>query len=471
MRFSLTNEPIKVPSLDHDSAGGFVTFEGKVRNHADGLAVIGLEYEAYAEMATEQGEALLEEAAERFGLLSVKIVHRIGKLQIGDTAVVVQVASAHRREAFEACEWIMDQLKWRVPIWKRETYANGVSDWVSAGQPIAASEDEAMFERQMRLPEVGKSGQLALANAKVLLVGAGGLASGCLPSLVGAGVGTIGLVDPDTVDISNLHRQTLFAASDVGRLKVERAMAFAKRLRPSVRIQTFPEMATDANAEALVGAFDWIVDGTDSLATKFLLNRVCKRLEKPLVTASVYKFEGQLMTVLPGGPCLESLFPEIPPDHCVGTCAQSGVLGVVPCLLGLLQANEVIKGILGLPVLGDQLALIDLLTLEFTKISRQQSSQSQIEDRTTWDLARLPHDLENFDIVDIRELHEVPVLSLRHKRFPMMGCYTESWNRPTIFVCASGSRSYRLAADLRAAGSTMVYSLQMGVDNSDLSHD
>lgn len=467
MKFVLSSEPLRVEPVDAPAAGGFVTFEGRVRNHADGREVIGLEYEAYSEMAHAQGAALLSEAITRFGLTDARAVHRTGKLMIGEVAVIVQAASAHRREAFGACEWIMDQLKWRIPIWKRETYADGVSDWVSAGAAPSMPEDQEMFIRQVRLREVGAIGQERLSNARVLLVGAGGLAAGSLAPLVGAGIGTIGIVDPDTVERSNLHRQTLFTAADIGRQKAERAATFAKRLRPAVNVHAYPEELTAQNADSMVQSYDWVVDGTDSLATKFLLNRICRKWGKPLITASVHQFEGQVLVVTPDGPCLQCLFPEVPPDHCVGTCAQSGVLGVVPFLLGGMQANEVIKGVLGLPILDRHLALIDLRTLETTRIARTVHPSCPIctaslpGSAPSWDLTVLPS--EPFDLIDIRDIDEGPLLAVAHQRVPMKECYQRAWERSTIFVCASGHRSYRLAADLRAAGNGHVFSLRSGL--------
>ena len=463
MRFLLSTTPIAPVPMQHEEAGGFVVFEGKVRNHAEGHTVVGLEFEAFAEMATTQGEALVDEAIERFSLLDARVIHRVGKLVIGDTAVVVQTASAHRRESFEACEWIMDQIKWRVPIWKRETYSTGVAEWVIPGQAASGQLDDAMFARQMRLPEIGEEGQAALAKARVLLVGVGGLAAGSLPSLVGSGIGTLGLVDADLVEVSNLHRQTLFGASDVGRMKVERAAVFARRLRPNLTVQTFPVRLTESNAEQIVSGYDWIVDGTDSLSTKFLLDRVCQRLRRPLVTASVHQFEGQLLTVQPEGPSLADLFPEPPPDHCVGTCAQSGVLGVVPSLMGVLQANEVIKGILGLPILDRTLLLFDFRTLEATTI-RRKASGIQAPADSPWDIEPTTENLNSFDLVDIRDMDETPELTHPHKRVPLHACYEAEWQRPTLFVCASGRRSYRLVADLRAQGVRDVFSLLGGIE-------
>lgn len=473
MSFHLSFEPLAVATLDFSEAGGFVTFEGKVRNHSNERNVKRLEYEAYQEMAESQGHALVQEAIARFNLHDARVVHRLGLLDIGDVAVIVQTASSHRRNSFEACEWIMDQIKWRVPIWKRETYEDGVSEWVHSapsGPPLDL--EAGMFDRQIRLPGVGKVGQIKLQSARVLLVGVGGLATGSMPPLVGAGVGTLGLVDPDVVELSNLHRQTLFGTSDIGRQKVERAATFAKNLRPSIQVETYPEPLNALNVERFVTSFDWIIDGTDSLETKFLLNRFCRMYGKPLITASVHQFEGQIMTILPDGPCLQCLFPEIPPDHCVGTCANTGVLGVVPEILGAMQANEVIKAILGLSTLSGHLLLIDLLTLEIVKLDRKSNSLCPIcsgaksSAKLEWDLVDLPK--FEFALVDIREPSEQPIITLPHHRLPIDECYKTAFQVPTVFVCATGKRSFRLTADLRARGNLEVFSLQNGIKNRDL---
>jgi len=465
MRFRLTPEPlVSSPLMDH-GAGGFVTFEGKVRNHANGRAVTGLEYEAFPEMAIAQGDALLAEAIERFELTDAAVVHRTGALSLGETAVIVQTAAPHRREAFAACEWIMDQLKWRVPIWKRETYSDGVSEWVHAGSPPTI--EETRFDRQIRLPEVGHEGQARLVEARVLLVGVGGLAAGAIPPLVGAGIGTLGLVDSDTVEETNLHRQTLFTPGDVGRAKVDRAAAFCRRLWPGIHVEVFPVRLDASNVDALVQSYDWVVDGTDSLTTKFLLNAACQRHGKPFVTASVHRFEGQILTVFPGGPCLQCLFPEPPGDGCVGVCADEGVLGVLPFTLGALEANEVIKGILGLSGATDELVLVDLLSLETTRLKRAKRDGCPgcdgiwAEPRLEWEVDAIP---AGYDLVDIREPNETPGITIPHQKVVMAECYSRTWTRPTVFVCARGARSARLVADLRAQGCANVYSLAGGIE-------
>jgi len=470
--FRLTDQPIVVEPLDCASAGGFVLFDGKVRNHAGGLDVLKLEYEAYPELALAEGNKLVQEAMDRFGLCAVDIVHRTGSLEIGESAVVIQVAAPHRREAFAGCEWIIDKLKIRVPIWKRETYVDGDSGWVGADAPPAPQGfDEAFFRRQIVLSEIGPEGQKKLASASVLLVGVGGLGSGCLPALVGAGIGRIGLVDPDAVELSNLHRQTIYRAEDTGRSKVERAAAFATRLRPTAVIETHEVGLSAENVDHLVSNYDWVIDGTDSLEVKFILNAACKRHAKHLVTASVHTFEGQLMTVSPDGPCLNCLFPEPPSSGCVGTCGDNGVLGVLPGLFGMLQANEVLKGVLGYgPTLANESLLMDLRSGDTMKLRRSlregclgcQGIAVANDLVVTYEeaQARWP----DFVLVDIREGADT-VLPVEHL------CRTDADLKEAtpesilVLSCMRGMRSQRVAMELRSRGHAQVFSLKGGASS------
>lgn len=472
--FQLSHEAIQPPTVPCPEAGGFVSFVGRVRDHAQGRRVLFLEYEAYEEMALREGERLLEQAVERFGLLRAAAIHRLGKLAVGEAAVWIEVGAAHRREAFLGCEWIIDQLKVRVPIWKRETFANGDSGWVGINDVgLAPAGLEGRYRRQMRLPEVGHEGQDRLAAATVLVVGAGGLGCGCLPALAGAGIGTIGIADGDEVALDNLHRQLAYGVADVGRPKVERAAAFLRRLNPDVRIVEAPGYIDASTVDQLVGGYDWIVDGTDSLSVKRLLNRACKRLGKTLVTASIHRFEGHVMTVTPGGPCLECLFPEWPEEGCVGTCAESGVLGVVPAIFGQLQAAEVLKGVLGAGAgLGETMAILDLRDLRLDMIRRcrragclgcQGVALPQEAPLEVRDLAEAKRLLGDFVLIDVRELGEAPPLERPHRKAPASSFDASSAPGPAVLCCASGVRSLALVRQLRALGRTDVLSLRGGL--------
>jgi molybdopterin/thiamine biosynthesis adenylyltransferase len=416
-----------------------------------------------------EGNALLDEAKATFGLLHASVIHRTGTLVIGESAVLIQVAAPHRREAFAGCEWIIDQLKVRVPIWKRETYADGDSGWVGADAKADNSRfDDLFFERQMRLGEVGPEGQQKLKNTRVLLVGVGGLGSGCLPALVGAGIGSIGFVDGDIVELSNLHRQTIYVSTDVGRSKTERAAAFAIRLRPNVHTEVFPEPITEANVDKLVGAYGWIIDGTDSLEVKFLLNAACKKAGKPLVTASIHRFEGHIMTITPGGPCLNCLFPEPPATDSVGTCAEEGVMGVLPGIFGMLQANEVLKGILGYgDVLSHHLMTFDLRTGKTQMIERSHRDdcagcRGEFSGMIlSLDEARTK--LGKFRLIDIRENPE-HCLPVDHEKISAFDLIADPGDGPIVVSCNRGSSSLRTVQQLRKMGFSNVYSLRGGAE-------
>ncbi|MGE5413363.1 MAG: HesA/MoeB/ThiF family protein, partial [Syntrophomonadaceae bacterium] len=231
--------------------------------------------------------------------------------------------------------------------------------------PSKLSEEELRrYARHLVLPEVGLEGQRRLKAARVLVVGAGGLGSPVSLYLAAAGVGTIGLVDFDAVDASNLHRQVLFGTGDVGRPKPQAASERLRGLNPNVRVEPFEERLTSANALEIVRAFDVIADGTDNFPTRYLVNDACVLTGKPNAYASVFRFEGQVSVFwAEKGPCYRCLFAEPPPPGLVPSCADGGVLGVLPGLLGTMQAAETLKLVLGAgePLIG-RLLLVDALT-------------------------------------------------------------------------------------------------------------
>lgn len=457
--FRLSRDPIQLPQLSADAAGGFASFEGKVRDHADGRAVRSLEYEAFDDMAEREGGRLVQEAIDRFGLLAAECVHRVGHLQIGETAVAITVAAPHRREAFAACEFIVDELKKRVPIWKKEHYAEGESEWVGT-QPVASAD---LYRRQTILKEVGEEGQARLGQSRVLVVGAGGLGCPALMYLAAAGVGTVGICDRDSVDPTNLHRQILFGAPDIHKPKAAAAAATLSRLYPNIRFPVHPERIDASNARELLAGYDLVLDCTDSFHAKFLLNDQCVQLGKTLILASIHQFEGQIQATVPGeGPCLRCLYPEAPTEGCVGTCAESGVLGVTAGLLGVMQATEAIKNLLGMESpLFDQTLLVDLKDWTTLRIRRNRNAECPACGNGTmekpleidWTQAR---SMENVVWLDIREPFEVLVnkgpKDIDWVRFPMSKYTGEAPEGVLMVVCAHGARSARMAADLRQRG-------------------
>jgi adenylyltransferase/sulfurtransferase len=217
-------------------------------------------------------------------------------------------------------------------------------------------DDIQRYSRHILLGEVGGTGQARLCAARVLVVGAGGLGSPLILYLAAAGIGTIGIVDGDTVDLSNLQRQVAHTTAGLGRLKAESAAAAAQAINPGVAIDIHATRITPDNALDLIGRYDIVCDGTDNFATRFLVADACVLARRTLVSAAVLRFEGQLSIFkphVPGQPCYRCLYPEAPPDGMVPTCGEAGVLGAVTGVMGTLQATEVLKEILGI---GDSMA-------------------------------------------------------------------------------------------------------------------
>ncbi|MBI5836890.1 MAG: molybdopterin-synthase adenylyltransferase MoeB [Candidatus Eisenbacteria bacterium] len=226
------------------------------------------------------------------------------------------------------------------------------------------------YSRHLILPEVSEEGQRRLKAARVLLVGAGGLGSPLALYLAAAGVGTLGVVDSDAVDETNLHRQVLHGDADVGSPKTESASRAILRANPHVRVETHETRLTSANALEILAPYDVVADGSDNFPTRYLVNDACVLLGKPDVYGSVHRFEGQVSVfAAPGGPCYRCLYPEPPPPGLVPSCAEAGVLGVLPGTVGLLQATEVMKWLLGIgePLVG-RLLLYDALAVGFREL-------------------------------------------------------------------------------------------------------
>jgi molybdopterin/thiamine biosynthesis adenylyltransferase/rhodanese-related sulfurtransferase len=253
--------------------------------------------------------------------------------------------------------------------------SGGFQAWKGQGlewtQPAYLSEQQKQrYSRHLLIPEVGSEGQAKLLASRVLLIGAGGLGSPAALYLAAAGVGTIGIVDFDVVDLSNLQRQVLHTSDRVGEKKVDSARQTLTALNPDVSVVAHEEMLVADNVERLIAGYDVILDGTDTFETRYLLNDAAVAAGIPVVHASVFRFEGQLTTFVPyEGPCYRCLYPTPPPPELAPGCSVAGVLGVVPGIMGLLQANEVLKLLLGIgDTLAGRLLLFDALATEFTEL-------------------------------------------------------------------------------------------------------
>ncbi|WP_441286368.1 molybdopterin-synthase adenylyltransferase MoeB [Sorangium sp. KYC3313] len=251
----------------------------------------------------------------------------------------------------------------------------GFSRWKDMAYPVEmppnlTDAQRDRYSRHLLLPEVGEAGQAKLLASKVLLLGAGGLGSPAALYLAAAGVGTIGLVDADVVDNSNLQRQILHATSRVGKPKVDSAEIAIRDLNPDVKVVKFQERVDSGNVDRIFEQFDIIVDGCDNFPTRYLVNDASVFTKKPVVHGSIFRFEGQVTTFMPGvGPCYRCLYPEPPPPHLAPSCQEAGVLGILPGTVGMIQATEAIKLILGIgaPLIG-RLLTYDSLRMKFGEL-------------------------------------------------------------------------------------------------------
>jgi molybdopterin/thiamine biosynthesis adenylyltransferase/molybdopterin synthase catalytic subunit/rhodanese-related sulfurtransferase len=485
------------------ACGGYASFEGWVRDHNEGQQVRHLEYEAFELLANKEGDRIIAEAVARFGVEHAACVHRVGDLQLGEMAVWVGVSARHRQEAFLACRYIIDEVKHRVPIWKKEHYLNGDSGWVNCERCAAVAHEHehapdpqhphphahthSDYSRQQALKEVGAQGQARLRVARVLVVGAGGLGVPVLSYLAGAGIGRLGIVDGDTLEASNLHRQPLYSFESVGQPKAQLAAARLRALNPDIDVQVYGLRLTAANAAELIGAWDLVIDCTDNFSTKFLINDACVTARKPAILSSIYQYEGQLQVIRPDmqGACLRCIWPQATRDGLVGNCAEAGVLGPVPGVFGSLQALEALKILLGLPgQLGDELLVMDLLSLQVSRMKARRASACAAGPcvRIPAAAGAAPGSLErHFDslaaaqgagyiVIDIREPQEVaeePLPGTGVRLLPMQQLLRADahlgQDEHYLLVCASGRRSLAAAQTLQDRGFSAVVSLTGGL--------
>jgi molybdopterin/thiamine biosynthesis adenylyltransferase/rhodanese-related sulfurtransferase len=263
--------------------------------------------------------------------------------------------------------------------------AGGYSRWTDAGYPtekpvVFTNDQKERYRRHLAIPEVGEEGQAKLLRSKVLLMGAGGLGSPAALYLAAAGVGTLGIVDMDVVDLSNLQRQVIHSMDRIGQPKTASAAEAIKALNPDVKVVGFQERLTSDNVLRILDGYDIVVDGGDNFPTRYLLNDACVMLKKPNVHGSIYRFEGQVTTFIPyQGPCYRCLYPQPPPADMAPSCAEAGVLGVLPGLVGLFQANEAIKLILGIGTpLNGRLLTMDALETNFRTLKLRRDPECPV---------------------------------------------------------------------------------------------
>jgi sulfur-carrier protein adenylyltransferase/sulfurtransferase len=362
------------------------------------------------------------------------------------------------------------------------------------------NEEILRYSRHLIMPEVGMEGQLKLKKAKVLLIGTGGLGAPLGLYLAAAGVGKLGLVDFDVVDFTNLQRQVTFGSSDVGKPKSQAARARLSNLNPDIQVEAFETKLTSANALELFKGFDIIVDGTDNFPTRYLVNDACVLLGKPNVYGSIFRFEGQVTIFgMPGGPCYRCLYPEPPPPGLVPSCAEGGVLGVLPGIVGSIQAMETIKLILGSGRnLTGRLLLFDALEMGFREFKLRKNPKCAMcgehrtidklidyyefcgvrgEEASAPDLkvpeitprelkARLDRG-EDLLILDVREPHEYQICNLQGHLIPLgelpRRVHELDSSREIVAHCRSGKRSAEAVDFLRKAGFRKIVNLKGGI--------
>jgi molybdopterin/thiamine biosynthesis adenylyltransferase/rhodanese-related sulfurtransferase len=370
-----------------------------------------------------------------------------------------------------------------------------------ADNPVATlNNDEILrYSRHLIMPEVGMEGQLKLKQAKVLCIGAGGLGSPLALYLAAAGVGTLGIVDFDVVDFTNLQRQILHTTENVGRKKLDSAAEAIRAINNTVEVRKFDTRLTSTNAMELIRDFDIIVDGTDNFPTRYLVNDACVLGGKPNVYGSIFRFEGQASVFATrDGPCYRCLYPEPPPPGLVPSCAEGGVLGILPGLIGIIQATETIKLILGsgesligrlllvdalamrfrelklrknpeCPVCGTRPTVTELIDYnQFCGIREEESATTTMADMTPEDLKRRLDAGEDLFVLDVREPHEYQICNLGGYLIPLNDLPKRmnelDSSREIVVHCKMGGRSAKAVDFLRQSGFHKVHNLAGGIN-------
>jgi sulfur-carrier protein adenylyltransferase/sulfurtransferase len=353
--------------------------------------------------------------------------------------------------------------------------------------PSLANDELLRYSRH--LPVIGIEGQTKLKNAKILCVGGGGLGCPALQYLAASGVGTLGVMDADKIELSNLQRQILFREHDIGRNKALVIGEQLSTLNSKIIWNIYQEFLSEDNAHHIVADYDVILDASDNYPTRYLLNSVCRSLKKPLISASIFQFEAQLSVFnYHEGPCYQCLYPAPPPAHLSPNCSLSGVLGVLPGVAGCLQAMEAIKVILEYEgILSGTLLSMDLLTMQFKRFSiiKQNCSQHPVIDSlegkscqsalnaseiTVQDLALLiKANPESLQLLDVREPFERTICHIGGEHLPLTSFSIElaqhslNQEKQIIVYCKSGMRSAHVCEQLKNAGFPKVHNLQGGI--------
>ena len=362
-------------------------------------------------------------------------------------------------------------------------------------QKQLSNEERIRYSRHLTMPEVGIDGQRRLKAAHVLCIGAGGLGSPAALYLAAAGVGTIGIVDFDDVDLSNLQRQILHGTKDIGRSKLESARDRLRDANPNIEVELHECRFSSENASELVARYDLVVDGSDNFPTRYLSNDVCVFARRPNIYGSIFRFDGQSTVFAPhlGGPCYRCLFPEPPAPGTIPNCAEAGVLGVLPGIIGMVQAIEAIKLILGVgePLIG-RLLHFEALKMKFRELKLRRDPQcpvcgdaptitapidyeqfcgiaADVPAISVHDLKRKRDAREAIQLIDVREPFEFEIARIDGAKLIPLGqlanhLHELKQNGQTVVHCHTGMRSAQAVQMLRQSGFTNVYNLEGGID-------
>ncbi|WP_299296081.1 ThiF family adenylyltransferase [uncultured Mobiluncus sp.] len=353
LQADLTDEPLDPARFEAGftapAAGCQLVFIGRVRNHDQGRRVEAITYSAHPDAAREL-QQIAGEAGTVPGVQEIALRHRVGHLSVGEVAILVGVSAAHRQAAFSTVSWLVDAIKDRVPIWKKQVFFEGDAAWSNLD---ADFQPESRYAAHSVIPGFGASGQERVSSAKVLVVGAGGLGSPIIAYLAAAGVGlspaggVLGIADGDTVSLSNLGRQVIHPFNRQGEPKTASAAATVRALNPEVNVSEEPPL-NPQNAAAIIAQYDLVVDATDTFASKYLISDTCAKLARPLVWGSAVGANFEVSVFSPEvGTCLRTLYPTPPPPASTPDSASAGILGPVCGQAGSLMATEVLKVVSG----------------------------------------------------------------------------------------------------------------------------
>lgn len=496
----------------HSRVGAIVEFEGRVRDINEGQEVDFLEYDAFVDMCLVEGKKILQEAKAKFDILDARVIHRYGKLDLQDVAVWIGTSSIHREAAYAANQYLIDEIKTRLPIWKKEHYVNGESHWVDCRQCYQKSRSkkeqkqhschqhktvpqyEQYFANQIKVPLIGNVGQLLLKNAKVLVIGCGGLGHPVVQGLATSGVGHVAICDPDKIELSNLHRQYLFDIDQIGKLKVEVVKQKIEKMNPFINLEAIDKKIELANGLDLLPKFDLVIDATDNFRAQFLLNDLCAFFKIPFLTASVFQEDGYIVgydfSSDEQKSCLRCNWKNVPFDGLFGSCQSSGILSLLPQVVGSLVSTFAIKFLLKKESIAFNKKVVvnldpfEIFTIKngqmencgFCKVrkNKEQFKEKLIETHIVNDfeievenLSQLVHTYRFVDLTEGLSLH---LKSNFHQASWLEGRKIEIQNapedRPILIICDSGLKSAQMAGELRQTGLKNIYSLRGGISEN-----